>query len=156
MVPVHPDNRPLLGIKWHNSVFLDTTLPSGLRSAPKIFSAVADTLLWSMHCNGVQHPLHHPNDFLFIGPAGNTSCANQLHTTLATCRTLGVPIAPEKVQGPAPILTFLGQLAFGSSTIDSSTRNFSFTIVFQFLIASHKQFREDSGGAEPPSFSIWL
>ena len=108
MVPVHPDDRPLLGIKWRDSIFLDTTLPFGLRSAPKIFSAVADALLWAMHCNGVQHALHYLDDFLFVGPAGNSSCANQLHTALATCRTLGVPIAPEKIQGPAQVLTFLG------------------------------------------------
>ena len=60
-----------------------------------------------MHCNGVQNALHYLDDFLFVGSAGNTSCPKQ-YTALATCRTLGVPIAPEEVQGPAQVLTFLG------------------------------------------------
>ena len=45
IVPVHPDDRPLLGMNWQGHTFLDATLPFGLRSAPKIFSAVADALL---------------------------------------------------------------------------------------------------------------
>ena len=43
MVPVHPDNRPLLAVQWAGQVFFDTRLPFGLRSAPKIFTAVATT-----------------------------------------------------------------------------------------------------------------
>ena len=31
-----------------------------------------------------------------------------LCTTLATCQELGVPPAADKVEGPAPLLTFLG------------------------------------------------
>lgn len=40
-VPVHPDDRPLLGMTWNGKVYLDTF---GLRSAPKIFSSLSDTL----------------------------------------------------------------------------------------------------------------
>ena len=43
-VPVHPDDRTLLGMSWKKEVFMDTTLPFGLRSAPLIFSALADAL----------------------------------------------------------------------------------------------------------------
>ena len=35
MVPVHPDDHPLLGIRWGQEVYIDTALPFGLRSAPK-------------------------------------------------------------------------------------------------------------------------
>ncbi len=41
-VPVHPDYRWLLGMLWREGLFVDTTLPFGLRSAPKIFTALAD------------------------------------------------------------------------------------------------------------------
>ena len=44
MVPVHADDHPLLGIQWQDNTFVDTALPFGLRSAPKIFSAFADVL----------------------------------------------------------------------------------------------------------------
>ena len=44
IVPVHPDNHPLLGMAWKGCCYMDTTLPFGLRLAPKIFNVVADTL----------------------------------------------------------------------------------------------------------------
>ena len=36
-VPVHPADRPLLGMQWKDGIYIDTTLPFGLRSTPKIF-----------------------------------------------------------------------------------------------------------------------
>lgn len=51
-IPVHPDDRLLLGTRWNNCIFLDAALPFGLASAPKIFSAVADFILWIMHLKG--------------------------------------------------------------------------------------------------------
>ena len=33
-VPVHPKDRRLLGMLWNENVYIDTTLPFGLRSAP--------------------------------------------------------------------------------------------------------------------------
>ena len=47
IVPVHPDDRPLLGMFWRNNIYLDNCLPFGLCSAPKIFSAMADGLCCS-------------------------------------------------------------------------------------------------------------
>ena len=39
-IPVHPEDRPLLGMAWRGKVYLDKLLPFGLRSAPIIlFSA---------------------------------------------------------------------------------------------------------------------
>ena len=45
-VPVHPDDRGLLGMRWRDKVYVDKVLPFGLRSAPKVYNAVADALLW--------------------------------------------------------------------------------------------------------------
>ena len=43
-VPVHPEDRLLLDLRWQGHV--DTCLPFGLCSAPKIFNATADALEW--------------------------------------------------------------------------------------------------------------
>ena len=48
MVPVHPQDRWLLGVQWEGEVFVDRMLPFGLRSAPKIFSALADAIQWGL------------------------------------------------------------------------------------------------------------
>ena len=39
MVPVHPEDRLLLGMPWNRALYVDAALPFGLRSAPKIFNA---------------------------------------------------------------------------------------------------------------------
>ena len=44
LIPVHPDDRPLLGVRWRGEVLCDVMLPFGLRFAPKLFNAVADAL----------------------------------------------------------------------------------------------------------------
>ena len=54
LIPVHPEDQIWLGMQWKGALFVDGMLPFGLRSALKIFSAVADTLEWSIHRRGVQ------------------------------------------------------------------------------------------------------
>lgn len=66
IVPVHPDDHHLLGVKWENSLFIDTVLPFGLRSAPKIFSAVADAAQWILSQAGIKHSLHYLDDFMIV------------------------------------------------------------------------------------------
>jgi len=108
IVPVHSDDHHLLGIRWGQDVFIDTALPFGLRSAPKIFSAVADALAWILHSKGVVHQLHYLDDFLLLGPPKSSACAQSLQCTLQVCGDLGVPVAAHKTEGPACQLTFLG------------------------------------------------
>ena len=107
-VPVHPSDRWLLGMKWKGALYVDAALPLGLRSAPKIFNAVADALLWIMGFQGVPLGIHYLDDFLLVGKPGLGDCAHSLQTALATCQTLGVLVAPHKVEGPSTVLTFLG------------------------------------------------
>lgn len=66
IVPVHPYNRVLLGMQWEDRVFVDKTLPFGLRSAPLIFSAVADALQYMMIENGATLVDHYIDDFITL------------------------------------------------------------------------------------------
>ena len=68
-IPVHvaPEDKHLLGLQWNNQIYIDQVLPFGLRSAPMIFSAVADALLWIMLKKGVSWGIHYIDDFLTIG-----------------------------------------------------------------------------------------
>ena len=108
IVPVHPEDSLLLGMKWQDQIYVDTTLPFGLRSAPKIFNAVADGLAWVLQSEGVRLILHYLDDFLVLGLPDTDECAQALATTLRICDELGVPIAAEKVEGPTTCLSFLG------------------------------------------------
>ena len=90
-------------VRW--SIYVDTVLPFGLRSAPKVFNAVADALEWIMQKHGILHTLHYLDDFLFLE---RDHCGRILQLALQICEELGVPVAPEKVKGPLPVLEFLG------------------------------------------------
>ena len=69
IIPVHPDYHHLLAITWEGAVYVDRSLPFGLRSAPKIFTAVADAMAWALHTRGIRLLLHYlDNFFCFLAP----------------------------------------------------------------------------------------
>ena len=53
IVEVHPEDRLLLGMQFEGLLYIDSVLPFGLRSAPKIFTAIADALEWIVSKAGV-------------------------------------------------------------------------------------------------------
>ena len=108
LIPVHPDDRPLLGIEWEGSVYCDAMLPFGLRSAAKIFTAVADSIEWILRRRGVVHIAHYLDDFIILGTPHSSQCADSLKIVVDTCAELGVPLALDKCEGPRTRLTFLG------------------------------------------------
>ncbi|KAL5477819.1 hypothetical protein EMCRGX_G024667 [Ephydatia muelleri] len=108
IVTVHPDDCPLLGMEWEGKLYIDTALPFGLRSAPKIFTAVADALEWIMKKQGIHTVEHYLDDFILLGPPGMNRCQRNLDRALTICASLGVPLATEKLVGPTTRLTFLG------------------------------------------------
>ena len=66
MIPVHPHDQHLLGVRWNDSYYVDRMLPFGLLSAPKIFSVVADALQWMLSQRGISNLLHYLDDFIFV------------------------------------------------------------------------------------------
>ena len=107
-IPIHPQDRHLLGMQWEGELYIDMVLPFGFRSAPKIFTAVADMAEWIMIRRGVSWCLHYIDDFLTAGRAGTPECANNLQVLIATCDYLGFPLKSHKLEGPTPVLPFLG------------------------------------------------
>ena len=43
-VPIHLQDRFLLGMQWDSAIYVDSVRPFGLQFVPKIFSAIVDTL----------------------------------------------------------------------------------------------------------------
>ena len=107
MVPVHPEDQHLLGVEWNWAVFIDKVLPFGLRSAPKIFSAVADALLWILTKKGITKGLHYLDDFVLV-TGSREAALRQKQAMLSTFENLQVPIEQSKLEGPDTCLTFLG------------------------------------------------
>ena len=82
------------------------SIPFGLRSAPKLFTALADAIQWLIKERGTECCIHYLDDYLFVEKP--TATAQALHMACATLSDLGVPLAPEKVEGPQTCLVFLG------------------------------------------------
>ena len=108
LLPIHPADRHLLAMEWDDLIYFDHCLPFGLRSAPKLFNILAELLSWIAQANGVTFSIHYLDDFLTLGPPDNPTCSLNLEIFTQVCHRLGVPLALEKVEGPATSLTFLG------------------------------------------------
>ena len=107
-VPVHREDQSLLGLEWRGRTYRDRALPFGLCSAPKLFTAVADSLAWAFQCNRIVNCVHYLDDFLFWGPPASPQCSQALENAISLCASLGLPVAPGKTVGPSTVLTFLG------------------------------------------------
>ena len=110
VVPVHPVDRMLLGTRWKGELYVDGALPFGLRSAPKIFTAIADCLLWILGRHVVPEAMHYLDDYLLLGPPGVEVCEKALQLSMGICDSLGLRVAKGKTKGPATTITFLGIL----------------------------------------------
>ncbi len=110
LIPVHPHDRVLQGMEWDGRIYVDPCLPFGLRSAPKIFNAVADGLCWCLRQAGIRFVLHYLDDFIIVAPPDSDECARSVRILEETCAKLGVPMAPGKSEGPLTSLVFLGIL----------------------------------------------
>ena len=108
VVPVHPDDRWLMGMLWRKNLYIDTALPFGLRSAPKLFTALADAIEWIANNNGITFIIHYLDDFLLLGHPHSQQCAKSVAKFLSILDQLGMPVAWDKLEGPVPKLTFLG------------------------------------------------
>lgn len=108
-IPVHPEDRYLLGMKWREKFFVDLALPFGLRSAPYIFNAVASMVNWILVNNyNVTNLVHYLDDFIMVGPANGDTCKVNLAKSIDVCSKLGVPLHPHKCVGPDTSIVILG------------------------------------------------
>ena len=102
VIQVHPHDRHLLGILWQDHVYVDHSLPFGLRSAPKIFTAFTDMVTWAIHCHGVRFLLHYVDDFSFLGKLGTLEAPQAVTLANEVFSCIGIPVATHKT------VTYLG------------------------------------------------
>jgi len=108
IIPVHPSDYPLLGLQWRGQWYYDRCLPMGCSSSSKTFESLSTAMEWiARNKLGIPHILHILDDFLIIGES-TSDCQAKLQRFLHFCEDIGVPMAPEKTEGPSPVLTFAG------------------------------------------------
>lgn len=107
IIPIHPAEWPLFGVKWHSKFYFAVRLTFGCRSSPHIFNNLSEALCWIL-LNVCKLPfvLHLLNDFLLIDfPSRQTPILDTLKQIFSD---LGVPLSEEKTLGPSTSLEFLG------------------------------------------------
>ena len=119
IVPLHPQDCHLFGICWEDCAYVVQALPFGLRSAPKLFTAVEDSMGWALSAAGIPLHIHYPDNFFVFHPSVAWSKPTLLGHILAFLEYLGIhilafleylgiPVALHKIEGPATTVTFLG------------------------------------------------
>ena len=85
-----------MGMSWEGALYIDMALSFGLRSAPKIFTALAAAAEWIMRQSGVHFVLHYLDDYLATGAPGSPECGIALRTMMSAFHRLGFPISHVK------------------------------------------------------------
>ena len=119
LVPIHPNDYPLLGFLWQGKYYFYKTLPQGAASSCYIFEKIATALQWILqHKFGVSNVIHYLDDFLFLSET-LPKCAEYMATFRHLCDDIGIPINHSKTEGPLTDLTFLG-ISLNSNTFTAS------------------------------------
>ena len=108
LLPVRPEDWPLLVYHWEGHYCVDLKLPFGGRSSASIFTDFADLVCWIINNRYDLVVIHYSDDYLLISLAILTLAVNQKETMLAVFRYLNIPVADDKLIGPATSLPYLG------------------------------------------------
>ena len=106
-------------MRWHGKYYVDLALPFGLRSAPYIFTAIADVVEWILtHNYGVTFLRHYLDDFMTLGPPASPVCHHNLQACIRLSSILGLPLHPRKLEGPTTRQSILG-IELDSTTLQA-------------------------------------
>ena len=108
IIPIHPLDYHLLGMQWEGNYYVDRCLPMGCASSCKTFEALSTAMEWvARNKLAIPNILHILDDFLILEKS-HEACDASLQRFLHFCDDIGVPMAPDKTEGPSPVLTFAG------------------------------------------------
>ncbi|XP_046888607.1 uncharacterized protein LOC124475816 [Hypomesus transpacificus] len=108
VMPLHPSQWHLFGIKWRSQMYFYARLAFGCRSSPCIFDTLSEALCWVLlNVHRLPFVLHLLDDFLVVGFPFSPP-ARCISVVKATFGHLGVPLSEEKTQGPLTSIEFLG------------------------------------------------
>ena len=74
-----------------------------------LFETFSSFVEWVVReVSGVNSVIHYLDDFLCVGPPASNGCAILLATLQHVAGSFGIPLAPDKTEGPTTVLSFLG------------------------------------------------
>jgi hypothetical protein len=109
IIPIHPHDHAILGIKFNGCFYFYQCLPMGCASSCSIFEECSCALQWIAHTKGgITHIVHVLVDFFILSGQNKDVCNQNLTTFLKIRNTLGVPIKEENTVYAQTTMKFLG------------------------------------------------
>ena len=109
LLPIHPNDFHLLGIRVDGKYYVDSMLPMGLSLSCALFEKFATFIHWLVsYVTGLHSLDHYLDDFIMAGEKDSENCQILVDTFSSLCDEVGVPIAENKSVGPTTVLVFLG------------------------------------------------
>ena len=109
LLPVRPDQWHHLCYFWEGNYYVDLVLPFGLRSSGSIFNQFAKLVRWIIqHHYGISHIINYSDDFFAVLSKDMAIAQEQLKTIIKAFHDLDIPLAEDKIEGPATSIVYLG------------------------------------------------
>ena len=109
LVPLHPSEYHLLGMKNLEKCYVDKCLPFGMVSSCQIFKKVSTAVefIVTKKIHPSARVKHYLDDFL-AGARRKTGCNDTVHNIVKICTEVGIPIANDKTVWATQYLHFFG------------------------------------------------
>ena len=120
LLPVRREDWPLLVYFWQGHYYVDTKLPFGGRSSASLFTSFADLVCWVLNEKFNLLIIHYSDDFLMFTRCDLMTALDHLKRLKKAFHYLDIPVADDKLVGPANELPYLG--------IEIDTNNFTISI----------------------------
>ena len=108
LLPVRPQDWPLLVYFWKGKYYVDLKLPFGSRSSSSIFTRFADLVAWILTTTYKLVVIHYSDDYLLFSIPDLLQARNDLSSFLSVLEYLNIPVASDKLLGPTTNLVYLG------------------------------------------------
>jgi hypothetical protein len=105
IIPIHPNDRHLLGFMFQGNYYFDKCLPMGCRTSCRIFETFSTALQWvSKYKLHIKHITHILDDFILIGPPQSSVTFHNLQSFLSFCQDCSIPIKKSKTVLPTTVI----------------------------------------------------
>jgi hypothetical protein len=107
--PLHPSALPYFIFRFEGQLYQFVRMPFGLCSAPRICTEMLAVVAYRMGLDGIEALIRYLDDFLFLDGSESAS-QGSLASAMRIFDEFGLVVNPEKTEGPAQRITFLGVL----------------------------------------------
>ena len=104
--PLHPAVRKYFCFRFEGELYQFTHMPFGLSTAPRVCTQLLSVVQFALAELGIRD-IRYLDDFFLIADTEQTM-ARQLRAAQTAIRQFGLVVNPDKTEGPAQSLSFLG------------------------------------------------